>query len=362
VVIVGAGAAGLAAARVLEEHRINYAVLEATDCFGGRLQEDRSFADFPIDLGAEWIHNNASILNVISGKEGAAESVNLLPYHLTEAATWEGESLTAVPSSNLDAQFDYFPEFKFKDSTWYSFISEHYGKKVAHKIRYNSPVIEIDYSGETVRLRTLSGEVHEADRVIVATSIGILKAGKITFTPKLSERKRAAIESVDFRPGIKLFLKFSEKFYPDAISCEVEKGEKTYYDVAFGKDSRSHVLGFLATGSAAKDFSSSTEEQVVESVLKELDLMFEAKASDAFTGDYRLTNWGSKPYTVGTWVEGFNVKKSTLKELNRPLNHRVYFAGEANDPYQQLGVPAAVLSGLHTVDRLLSDAAITRRR
>jgi monoamine oxidase len=90
--------------------------------------------------------------------------------------------------------------------------------------------------------------------------------------------------------------------------------------------------------------------------------MFEAKASDAFTGDYRLTNWGSKPYTVGTWVEGFNVKKSTLKELNRPLNHRVYFAGEANDPYQQLGVPAAVLSGLHTVDRLLSDAAITRRR
>ena len=60
------------------------------------------------------------------------------------------------------------------------------------------------------------------------------------------------------------------------------------------------------------------------------------------------------PDTQGTWVEGFNIRESTLRDLNESLDHKVYFAGEANDPYHQLGVPGAVLSWLHAVDRLLA--------
>ena len=55
VIIVGAGAAGLAAAKKLEEAGIRYQILEATDHYGGRIQKNEDFADFPIDLGAEWI-------------------------------------------------------------------------------------------------------------------------------------------------------------------------------------------------------------------------------------------------------------------------------------------------------------------
>ena len=58
VLIIGAGAAGLAAARVLEQNQIQYTILEASHRHGGRLMADTTFADFPIDLGAEWIHNN----------------------------------------------------------------------------------------------------------------------------------------------------------------------------------------------------------------------------------------------------------------------------------------------------------------
>ena len=79
VIIVGAGASGLAAGRVLEENNIQYTILEATHQYGGRLQEDVDFVDFPIDLGAEWIHNNKEILDVLSGEEGTAESIGLLP-------------------------------------------------------------------------------------------------------------------------------------------------------------------------------------------------------------------------------------------------------------------------------------------
>ena len=58
VVIIGAGSAGLAAANVLERNNISYVVLEATDRYGGRLKKDTTLADFPIDMGAEWIHSN----------------------------------------------------------------------------------------------------------------------------------------------------------------------------------------------------------------------------------------------------------------------------------------------------------------
>ena len=47
VIIVGAGASGLAAAKVLEKNNINYIILEATDRYGGRLKQDTSLADFP---------------------------------------------------------------------------------------------------------------------------------------------------------------------------------------------------------------------------------------------------------------------------------------------------------------------------
>ena len=79
VIIIGAGSSGLAAARILEQNDIQYTVLEATNQYGGRLQEDVEFADFPIDLGFEWIHNNKEILDVLSGEEGTAISLDCCP-------------------------------------------------------------------------------------------------------------------------------------------------------------------------------------------------------------------------------------------------------------------------------------------
>ena len=43
-------------------------------------------------------------------------------------------------------------------------------------------------------------------------------------------------------------LKFSEKFYPDAIHCKAKSGEKSYYDMAFKKNAKDNILGFLCTG------------------------------------------------------------------------------------------------------------------
>ena len=61
VVIIGAGAAGLAAARQLDEHGIDFVVVEARDRVGGRVFTHRDTATpIPIELGAEFIHGSAT--------------------------------------------------------------------------------------------------------------------------------------------------------------------------------------------------------------------------------------------------------------------------------------------------------------
>ncbi len=56
VVVIGAGAAGIAAARSLVAAGREVAVLEARDRVGGRVWTARDLAPFPVELGAEYVH------------------------------------------------------------------------------------------------------------------------------------------------------------------------------------------------------------------------------------------------------------------------------------------------------------------
>jgi len=139
-------------------------------------------------------------------------------------------------------------------------------------------------------------------------------------------------------------MKFKEKFYPDAINWKVETGEKVFYDIAFKKETKSNILGFLATGDSVEAYYKlESKEAIVQSLIAELDKIFDGKASESYTGEYVLENWGQHQFTMGTWTQAFQQKKSELKTLNKPLDKKVYFAGEINDIYQQMGVPGAVL-------------------
>jgi monoamine oxidase len=355
VIIIGAGASGLAAAKVLEQNKVDYIILEATDRYGGRLKKDTTLADFPIDLGAEWIHSNPKVLNVIKGKKGDEIEEDLIPYHLEQSVKWDGKTLKPIPQRYRDNFYNFMPESKFKSSTWYDFVDEHIVKSVRHKIRYNTAVSAIDYSDDMVVVRTLDGAVYEADKVVVTVSIGVLKSNTIEFLPELSEARLKAMQSITFHNGIKVAMKFSEQFYPDVIECKVNSGEKGFYDLAFRKETKSHVLGFLCTGNETNTYLELDSDQaVINKLIEELDVMYDGKASLLFTGDFRIEKWGQYLYTQGTWTQAFQERKSAIQRIGEPINGKVYFAGELFDPYRQMGVPGAILSGYHTIDKLLA--------
>ncbi|MFT6204616.1 MAG: monoamine oxidase [Spirosomataceae bacterium] len=356
VIIVGAGASGLAAAKVLEQNDIDYIILEAINRYGGRLKKDTTLADFPIDIGAEWLHSAPITLNKLKGKQGTEIDEELIPYHLENTASWDGKDYKINSQRQNNFMYKFMPESKFKSTTWYDFVNENIAKTVKNKIQFNSPVISIDYSNNKVFVKTVTGETYEADRVLVTVSIGVLKSNMISFTPEMNDEKKKAIESITFHPGFKVALKFKDKFYPDAINCKVENGQKGFYDMAFKKDAQTNVLGFLCTGDETqKYYDLNSEQEMVSSLLQELDKMFDGKATELYSGDYILENWGQYEFTQGTWTQAMQEKKSHLKVLNLPLDNKVYFAGEVYDIYQQMGVAGAILSGYHAVDKILTD-------
>ena len=199
-------------------------ILEATERCGGRVKADTTLADFPVDLGAEWIHNIPEVLGAMCGGETTAEQPELVPYRLQEASVWDGRRLKETSACENVLAFRFLPEYKFKCSTWYAFVHDHLAQKVEHRIQYNSPVVEVDYSEERVALTTASGERLVADKVIMTASVGVLTSGSITFVPALSVQKQAALNAVEFPRGFKLLLKFTDKFYPDAINWPLDEG------------------------------------------------------------------------------------------------------------------------------------------
>ena len=356
VIIIGAGASGLAAAKVLEKNNVDYKVLEATNRYGGRLKKDTILADFPIDIGAEWLHSAPITLNKLKGKYGDEIDEELIPYHLDCTAIWNGTEYKVNSSWQNDFRYNFLPESKFKNTTWYDFVNENIAKTVLQNIHYNSPVVSIDYSNNKVSVITTDGTTYEADRILVTVPIGVLKSEKISFIPEIKQERKDAIDEITFHPGFKVVMKFSDKFYPDAIECEVDNGEKGYYDIAFGKETQDNILGFLCTGDETqKYYNLNSNDEIMDSLLSELDQIFDGKASSSYSGEYVLENWGQYEFALGTWTQAFQEKKSNLKILNQSLDQKVYFAGEINDPYRQMGVPGAILSGYYSIDKLLTD-------
>ena len=360
VIIVGAGASGLAAAKRLEEEGISYQILEATDKLGGRIQKNENFADFPLDLGAEWIHEDKSILNYLINQPGNEPDVETILYRPMNVQRVVSNSISQVPNQEMVNYYsNYIKEYKFKNTTWYDFIHENFAQNVEQNIIYNSRISTIDYTGEQVVLTTNNGTEYQADKVILTVSVGVLKSNAITFNPSLPSEKITSIQDVEFLPGFKLFMKFSDQFYPDVITCETSSGEKTYYDIAYGKRSEDHVLGLLSTGISAEEYYSlGSSNAIVASVIEELDGYFDGLASENYLGSYIYEDWGQQTFTQGTWTTDF---ETSSKKLNSSLDDKVYFAGETyNTDYKVKGfyiirgsVQSAILSGYEVVDQIL---------
>ena len=231
VAVIGAGIAGLAAARVLQDEALSVAVVEARDRVGGRIWTDGDLGA-PLDRGASWIHGiDGNPLTAIADRldlprvetredtvlRGAGEEIGWrdLPEWLGLDLELQYSAGAARAQINLSAylvQDDYVGGDRY--------MAAGYGPVVADLAAgldvYLGAEVRHVTLGDGVRVSYADGVVEEYDAAIVTVPLGVLKAGGILFEPPLPEEKQGAINRLGMGVLDKLFLAFEAPFWDDA--------------------------------------------------------------------------------------------------------------------------------------------------
>lgn len=351
IIIVGAGAAGLIAGHILQQNNIEFQIIEASSIYGGRVKKAADFADFPIDLGGEWIHTDPSILARLLNDPDATANIEVIPYSPQTISVWKDGKLR---KRNIASNF--YSEYKFKSTTWYGFFEQHIVPNFSEKIVYNSPITEIDYTGSQVVLTNNQGTTFSADKVIVTVPLPILQNNFIQFTPSLPSEKIAAINNIDIPDGIKVFIEFEERFYPDLTIADgslLGSQDTLYYDAAFGKDANSNVLALFSVSEATSRYTDlESDAAIFEKIMGELDEMFDGQATQHYK-KHIIQNWSKEPFIQGSYSHYNNY--GDMDVLGEPLDNKVFFAGEALHPTDSSTVHGAGESGYNAVRTILEN-------
>ena len=356
VLIIGAGAAGLMAGYIFQRQGIDFEIIEASNVFGGRVKKIEDFADFPIDLGAEWIHTDPSILAKLINDSKVDANIEIITYNPQTFSFWKNDKLR---KGNIASNF--YSEHKFKNSTWYDYFDQYIVPSISDKIVYNTPITEIDYSGNKVVATASDGHSYEADKILITVPLSILKADLIQFRPELPTDKVDVLESIDFPAGLKVFIEFSERFYPDITymggilsALTGSNGQKIFYDAAFGKESNRNILGLFTVGEPAEVYAQMTNnEEIISYILDELDEIFDGKASANYQ-KHVIQHWSKEPHIQGSYSHFQESFRPAIETLAAPIDNKVYFAGEAiNQNGNTATVHGAAESAYLVLEKLL---------
>lgn len=392
VAIVGAGAAGLAAAEVLRRANHPFLILEARERIGGRAHTDRSLgADCPFDAGAQYIHwaernpwapiaREAGVR--FNDRDGWARNLVIDGRPATDAeraARWAGfagldalltpkghdESLAAEAeaggpaAANATAGLsrlslgedpgrvsaaDYDRLWSGSD-LWVDGYGDLVARHFAHlPVRLSSPVTAIDWSGTGVRLMTERGTV-EAAAAIVTLPVGVLKSGRPAITPALPEAAHSALDGLSMGAYTKIALRLDPaKVDPVAIGDAVSLatgGATLYFEMGpFGHPVAVANLG----GDLARDLCRAGEAAAVALATERLAAVLGSQAPGAVTGG-RLAGWWTDPHAMGSYSIAAPGHAQARDALQQPVGNRLFFAGEALAGGGAMTVGGATLDG-----------------
>jgi len=415
VIVIGAGAAGLAAGERLVSAGMNVTILEASDRVGGRIRHLEGFADFNIELGAEEIHGLENCL-VPLVKQAGAELIRHETVHdyirydgklisledargerdLREAfefvdtvSRFEGPAWTVeqcIVARHLPGHAWHYLDsrlgvehgttldrlgmrgFAGYERNWqlreenYT-VREPYVKlldplldKVRDRIRFGATVARIEWGGQQVVVRLAGGEDLRADAAIFTGSVAVLRDAPPEFSPALPADKREAITNIGMDGGMKIVLKFQHRFWPeDMYFLHSDTFWPQFWTPGNGRDATTHILTAFVSGTRA-DFLRQLEVDLVEFALGELDRIFGGRIASELFEDAYVADWTTEPFVRGLYSFPLAHTEPRHREaLAAPLGGKLFFAGEATDLEGHSGtVHGAIESGRRAAQEVTS--------
>jgi monoamine oxidase len=379
VIIVGAGVAGIAAARRLIAGGKRIVILEAANEIGGRCITDTTAFAVPYDRGAHWIYmadiNPVARLAPAAGlalypappgqrmrigrryaREGEMEDflasivrantaiadaarksdvacAQVLPKDLGDwRSTIEfvlgahacGKELSELSTADVARSAE-------RDNS--AFCRQGLGTLIAKLCppgvtQLATAATRVVWGGSTVDVETSKGRF-QARAVIVTASTNVLSAGKIKFAPDLPKRHLDAAARLKLGSQDRVALELAGNplgLRADELVFEKTDGKETA--AIFANVSGSNLCFVDIGGSFGRDLSGKGPEEMAQFAVSWLGNLYGSDIKSAVKR-YHATRWNSEPWVLGATSAAAPGAQSSRKILMEPLGNRLFLAGEA---------------------------------
>jgi monoamine oxidase len=378
VVVVGAGAAGIAAARRVMAANRKVIVVEAASQIGGRCQTDNSTFEVPFDRGARWMHNpetnpmiklaraaGLELMPAPSGQKIRIGRRNARPGETEEflaalvranraiddaSRRFDVSCASVLPKDLGDwagtAEFVLGADFSGKDLKDLSVVDkaraqdrnaaiacrQGLGTLIAKlgeqlPLSLSTPASRVSWSNRDVMVETPAGKI-VARAAIITVSSNVLAAGNIKFAPDIPKRTLDAAAKLSLGSYDRIALQMPGN--PLGLARDdilIEQSNSTRTALLYANMGSSSLCSIDVAGSFGRDLSAQGEQAMVAFAVEWLTKLFGSEAAAAVK-KWSATRWNASPFVLGATSAAAPGAQSSRKLLAEPIGC-IYLAGEA---------------------------------
>jgi len=379
IVVIGAGAAGIAAARRILAANRRVIVVEAAGQIGGRCLTDTTSFGLPFDRGARWMHNpdtnpmiklarsagldiaaappgqkirvgrrnarageteeflaalvraNRAIDEASRGRADVA-CASVLPKDLGD---WAGtaEFVLGANATGKDLRdVSVIDKARAQDRNAALVCRQGLGTLIAKlgeqvPLALSTPASHVSWSGRDVTVETPSGRI-AARAAIITVSSNVLASGNIKFTPDLPKRQLDAAARLGLGSYDRIALQLPGN--PLGLSRDdvlIEQSTSTRTALLVANIGGSSLCAIDVAGSFGSDLSAQGEKAMIAFAAEWLAKLFGSEAAAAI-GKSSATRWNAAPFALGAMSVAAPGAQPSRKILGEPVGS-LFLAGEA---------------------------------